>query len=120
MRPDIKAAFVSHTLTAGRAVKRLEQHLMPGEPVTVAAVGNHGGGPGVIAVTDRRVLLVSNIPGRESTVDIPLDQVSSVSATGGMGSGGLVITASGRREEVSAIRGKAASKVSDAIRSSLG
>lgn len=120
MRTDIKAAFATHTLTAGRAVKRLESHLMPDEPVQVAAVCNHGGGPGVVAVTDRRVLLVSNVPGRESTVDIPLAQVSSVSATGGMGSGGLIITAAGRREECSAIKSKVAARVSDAIRSSLG
>lgn len=120
MRDDIKSAFVSHTLTARRAVKRLESHLMPGEPVTVASVCNHGGGPGIVAVTDRRVLVVSNIPGRESTVDVPLEQVSSVSATGGMASGGLTITAAGRREECSAIKPKAAARVADAIRSSLG
>lgn len=115
MRDDIKAVLVGSTLTVGGAVRRLEKRLATDERVLVVTGCNHSAGPGIVAVTDRRVLLVSSSLGIARVIDLPLDQITSVSPSGGVMSASLKITAASRRVKVSALTNRTAEAVSQAI-----
>ena len=115
MRDDIKAVLVGNTLTIGGAVKKLEKRLSPDERVVLVAGCNHSAGPGIVAVTDRRVLLVSSSLGIAKTIELPLDQITSVAPSGGVMSASIKITAAKRRAKIKAVTNKTAEAISNAI-----
>jgi Ni,Fe-hydrogenase maturation factor len=115
MRDDIEAVFVGQKLTAGGAVKKLEKRLADNERVLLVAGCNHSAGPGVVAVTDRRVLLVSSSLGIAKVIDLPLDQITSVAPSGGVMSASIKITAAKRRAKIKSVTNKVAEAISIAI-----
>lgn len=115
MRDDIKAVLIGNTLTVGGAVRRLEKRLAPDERVLVVTGCNSSAGPGIVAVTDRRVMLVSSSLGIAKTIDLPLDQITSVSPSGGVMSASLKITAAKRKAKIKALTNRTAEAVSQAI-----
>jgi len=115
MRDDIKAVLIGNTLTVGGAVRRLEKRLAPDERVLVVTGCNSSAGPGIVAVTDRRVMLVSSSLGIAKVIDLPLDQITSVAPSGGVMSASLKITAAKRKAKVKALTNRTAEAVSQAI-----
>lgn len=115
MTSDIKQVWIGPAWIARSEIKQLAGTLAAGERVLAGAGCNHTAGSGAVAVTTQRVVLVSSITTREALVGFPLDQVTSVAATGGLWGGKLTITAAGR-VEVAKLAYKDAVKLEAAFR----
>lgn len=115
MRQATKKAFIGPSITVRREVREVEDTLADGEEILAAAMANWSQGPGVVAVTSRRVVLVSSVPTREALIDMPLSKITSANARSGLFSGRLTITAAERTEQMK-VSNKAGRGIASAIR----
>lgn len=116
MRAMTEAAFIGPVLPTLRPlVAQLDQSLTQGEEVLAVAVVTYGRAGGILAITSRKVVVRSS--GRRPVMaEWPLEQVSSMTATGGAIKGGkLTVTATDRSETVGA-KSKTAERLAAAFR----
>ncbi|MGW5052556.1 PH domain-containing protein [Actinokineospora sp. NPDC004072] len=121
LRPDIQAAKdrMQTRVGAGREIKRLTNHLWEGESVRLMAAGRYGGGTGLVALTDRRLLFIMDGFTRQTIEDFPLDKISSVQWASGMVFGTLTVFASGNKAEIDQMDKKDGKQISDTVRADL-
>lgn len=122
LRPDIAAARAAitnkGTVGISKAVDNLESLLAPGETVTAMTVANRGG-PAILVVTDRRVLLSWHHVGNKSQTEVQLSQITAVnfeSKWGATRSGALLIGTAGGALNAEGIFGKEGERIVTAIR----
>lgn len=90
------------------------------ELVVNLARGSYDGKQGLVVVTDRRVLFLSEGIGRHKLEDFPYDKVTSVQSEKGMVNGGLKIFASGNAAVIENMYPKErAPEIGDYVRSQL-
>jgi hypothetical protein len=90
------------------------------ELVVNLARGSYDGKQGLVVVTDRRVLFLSEGIGRHKLEDFPYDKVNSVQSEKGMVNGGLKIFASGNAAVIENVYPKErAPEIGDYVRSRL-
>jgi hypothetical protein len=121
LRSDIQAAKdkMQSRFGAGREMKRLTNHLWEGETVHLMAGGRYGGGLGLVALTDIRLLFVMDGMTRQTVEDFPLDKISSVQWSAGMIQGTLTIFASGNKADIDHVEKKDGKQIADALRARL-
>jgi hypothetical protein len=121
LRPDIQAAKDRMNVAWGgrRELRKLTEHLWPGEQVGEITTGYYGGGTGLIILTDRRLLFVKEgWVGKKST-DFPIEKVSSIEFSSGLLLGKVVVHASGNRSEIDNVNKQDGKRIVDNIRARL-
>lgn len=121
LRPDIQAAKdkMQSRVGAGREMKRLTNYLWEGETVHLMAAGRYGGGMGLVALTDLRLLFVMDGMTRQTIEDFPMEKISSVQWSAGMVQGTLTIFASGNKADIDQVQKKDGKQIADTIRARL-
>lgn len=102
LRPDIEAAaaLLPVKLGAGRELRKLPEHLWEGEHVEMLVVGSYGGGQGLLALTDRRLLFVKEGLIGSKSEDFPLSKISSIQLNKGLLLGKITIFTSGNKADI--------------------
>ncbi|MET7784853.1 PH domain-containing protein [Streptomyces sp. NPDC005388] len=102
VRPDIDAAAakLSSTLGSKREIQRLPEVLWEGETVEMLATGQYGGGAGLIAMTNLRLIFSKNGIMQQKVEDFPYGKISSVQWQGGIIMGTLTVYTSGNRADI--------------------
>ncbi|WP_229901852.1 PH domain-containing protein [Streptomyces zaomyceticus] len=102
VRPDIDAAAekAGPALGSKREIENLPSVLWEGETVDMLVTGLYGGGNGLVALTDRRLIFFKHGMMSQKLEDFPLGNISSVEWTGGMLMGTLTVYASGNRADI--------------------
>ncbi|MFD8736236.1 PH domain-containing protein [Streptomyces sp. NPDC059618] len=102
VRPDIDAAAAKlrNTLGSKREIQRLPEVLWEGETVESLATGQYGGGAGLIAMTNLRLIFYKNGIMKQTVEDFPYGKISSVQWQGGMLLGTLTVYTSGNRADI--------------------
>lgn len=117
-RPDIDTAAQKLKMTMGgkREIKRLPEALWEGETVSMLAVGQYGGGQGIAAMTDRRLLFFKHGITGQSVTDFPYANISSVEWHGGLASGTLVVYAAGHATKIEGMNKADGRALADVLR----
>jgi len=120
LRADIASARDRMHLGWGagrkREIQRLAKYLAPSERVTMMAAGAYGG-PGILVLTDRRVLFLVDRIGMKVSEDFSLDRITNVQwALDGMGPGTLTIHAAGATAEIKHVDRRDGPAIVEAIR----
>ena len=102
VRPDIDAAAAKLSTTMGskREIQRLPEVLWEGETVEMLATGQYGGGAGLVAMTNLRLIFYKNGIMQQKVEDFPYGKISSVQWQGGMLMGTLTVYTSGNRADI--------------------
>ncbi len=85
---------LAYQMGVKKELRNLPGLLHASEDVVNLARGSYDGKQGLVVVTDRRVMFLSEGIGRHKLEDFPYDKVSSVQSEKGMVNGGLKIFAS--------------------------
>lgn len=117
---DSAAARMGWKLGAKRELRKLAEHLSVGETLTHVASGNYGGGVGVLALTDRRLVFLRDGWVRKTVEDFPLTAVTSVRWASGPRHGTVVICAAGGKSQVANVPKAQGKALTDACRGLLG
>lgn len=121
-RPDIARAASVLTVKLGgkREMRKLIEHLAPDETVDRLAVGTYGGGTGLLALTDRRMLFIKSGMMSSANHDFPLASVASVSMSNGPLTSKIIIHASGSNQEIINVAKADAKAIVEATRAAMG
>ncbi|MFJ9173929.1 PH domain-containing protein [Streptomyces sp. NPDC102360] len=121
-REDIlrAAARLNWTLGSKREIKKLPEHLTPGETVHFMASGNYDDATGLVVLTDRRVLMLRHGFTGSRLADFPLERISSVQTSSTFGLGTLTIHVSGNISTIKHISTRDLGPLADAIRTEMG
>jgi Bacterial PH domain/Short C-terminal domain len=122
LRPDIEAAkkrMRVRFLGGGKTIKRLAGYLSDDEHVEQMTTGVYGRGTGLIVLTDRRLLFVQEGIFRKRTEDFPLEKVSSVQWSSGLGLGTITIFTSGHKTEIKNVNKDDGREMTDHLRDRL-
>lgn len=121
VRPDIDAATerLPSALGAKREIRKLPEVLWEGETVEMLATGQYGGGQGLVALTDRRVLFFKHGFLRQVVEDFPYNKVSSAQWTAGPLMGTLTVFTSGNKAEIKSMPKDAGKALADKLRARL-
>ncbi|MFI1171513.1 SHOCT domain-containing protein [Streptomyces melanogenes] len=121
VRPDIDAAAerIGSVVGAKREIEHLPEVLWEGETVDMLAGGSYGGGIGLLALTDLRLIFLKHGIMSQKLEDFPLGNISSVQWTAGMLMGTLTVYASGNKAEITQIAKPAGKALSDKLRMTL-
>lgn len=123
LREDIaaaKARLKGSTLGSGREFKKLPEYLAEGEVVREVAAGTYGGGQGLLALTDRRLIFLKDGVMSKTLEDFPLDRVSSVTWSSGLVMGKVTITVASNKAEVTNVAKVDGKPFTDAARDAVG
>jgi PH (Pleckstrin Homology) domain-containing protein len=101
-------------------MKKLPDYLADGQVVRTLATGTFGGGQGLLALTDRRLVFLKDGVMAKTLEDFPLDRVSSVTWSSGMVMGTLSITVASNKAEVTNVPKTDGKAFSDAARDAVG
>lgn len=118
LRPDIQAAAdrMGSRFGARREIRRLTGYLWEDETVEYLAGGSYGGGLGLVALTDRRLLFVRDGWVNKASEDFPIEKISSVQWRSGFSQGVLTVFASGNKAEIKQIFNADGGRIADVIR----
>lgn len=121
LRPDITeaAARLTSGFDVGRELRQLGAHLREGETVHRLAAGVYGSGGGLMAVTNRRVLLLRDGRTGQASEGFPLARISSVRWVGGTGRGAVVVSDAHTTAELGQVEPTEGNSVVSFIRSLL-
>ena len=106
-------------LGAGRELRKLKGHLIPGEQVRYLAGGVVNRRQGLVALTDRRLLMLFHGHLRQSLEDIPLDRITAVREKAGMLMGTLTVVASGTEMVISQVPKQDMKNLAQALRTRM-
>ena len=118
VRTDIDAAAerLSSAFGSKREIAKLPEFLWEGETVEMLAAGSYGGGLGLLAMTDRRLIFLKHGFMSQKLEDFPYANISSVQWQGGMVQGTLTVYASGNKAEIKNITKADGKAMSDKLR----
>lgn len=121
LRPDITeaAARLTSGFDVSRELRQLGAHLREGETVYRLAAGVYGSGGGLLAVTNRRVLLLRDGRTGQASEGFPLARISSVHWAGGAGRGAIVVSDAHNTAELGQVEATEGNAVVTFIRSLL-
>lgn len=121
VRPDIDAAAarMSTAVGAKREITRLPEVLWEGETVEMLAAGMYGGGTGLLAMTDTRLLFFKHGIMSQKLEDFPYGKISSVQWQASMLTGTLTVFASGNKAEITGMQKPDGKAMSDRLRARL-
>lgn len=102
LRPDIAeaASKMASKVGAKRELRKLPDHLWEGEIVERISSGTYGGGMGIIALTNQRLLFVKDGMMSKTTEDFPISKISSIQWSSGMLTGTITVFVSGNKAEI--------------------
>lgn len=106
LRDDIAAArdrLKGPKIGAGRELRKLVEHLAPGEDVSAVAPGTFGGSIGLLVLTDRRILFVLETITKRTMEDFPLRAITSVTSKSGIINATVSIMTGGARAEITSV-----------------
>ena len=120
-RADVDAAAerMGFKLGSKREIKKLVEHLWDGETVEFLASGTYGGGGGLLALTDRRLIFLRDAWTSKVVEDFPIDKISSVQWKSGMLTGSVLIFVSGNKSEIGNVQKDAGKALTDSVRSKI-
>lgn len=120
-REDVLAAAsrLSSTLGSKREIKKLPEHLAPGETVAFMSGGRYDKATGLVVLTDRRLLFLRHGLIGNQVVDFPLRSINSVQTKSTALHSALDVFASGNRSEISHIPKGDLKPLADAIRAAM-
>lgn len=121
LRDDIAkaAARMSWKLGGRREIRKLEEHLYPGEIVDMIVTGTYGGDQGILALTDQRLLFIFQGFVRERQQDFPFANITSIEQSSSWGSGKIIVWAAGAKSEIENVVSKDMKPFVDTARSRL-
>jgi hypothetical protein len=122
LRPDIaaaKAKLTGGTLGSGRELKKLPEHLAPGELVEYLATGRVDNGAGLLALTDRRLLFLRDGLLSKSTEEFFFDRITSVAWSSGMLLGKITVATHGGNHIIDGVPKSDGKLLVDALREIL-
>jgi hypothetical protein len=121
VRPDIDAATIplASALGAKREIRKLPEVLWEGETVEMLATGQYGGGQGLVAMTDKRLLFFKHGLLSQKLEDFPYNKVSSVQWSAGPLMGTLIVFTSGNKAEIKSMPKDSGKALADKLRSRL-
>ncbi|MEU5187950.1 PH domain-containing protein [Streptomyces klenkii] len=102
VRPDIDAAAekIAPAIGSRREIKQLPSVLWEGETVDMLASGTYGGGGGLVALTNLRLVFFKHGIMSQKLEDFPLGNISSVQWSAGLLMGTLSVFVSGNRADI--------------------
>ncbi|MEV4923680.1 SHOCT domain-containing protein [Streptomyces roseoverticillatus] len=102
VRPDIDAAAekIAPAIGSRREIEQLPSVLWEGETVDMLASGTYGGGGGLVALTNLRLVFFKHGIMSQKLEDFPLGNISSVQWSAGLLMGTLSVFASGNRADI--------------------
>lgn len=103
-------------LGSRRELRKLEEHLLPGERVEHTCSGRYGGNMGLVVLTDLRLMLVFHGILKKRTEDFPIKSISSVNVKSGMVMSGLQVHVSGSVALIDQLAKNDAKALSDRLR----
>jgi len=119
LRPDITVAAAK--LTSGfdvsRELRQLGAHLRDGEIVHRLAAGVYGSGGGLLAVTNRRVLLLRDGRGGQASEGYPLELLNTVDWVAGPARGTIIVGDADNASELTQVEPVEGTSVVKLIRS---
>lgn len=120
-RPDVDAAAerMDTKLGSKREIKKLIEHLWDTEKVEILVGGTYGGGMGLLALTNSRLVFLRDSWTSEVIEDFPLDKVTSVQWKSGMLTGSVIIFASGNKSEIKNLSKAGGKALTDSVRGSI-
>jgi hypothetical protein len=120
-RADIEAAKqkMRTKLGSGREIKKLNSYLWDDETVDLMAGGTYGAGTGLLVLTDRRLLFLKDGIMSKTTEDFPMEKISSVQWSSGIGLGTLTVFASGNKAVIKSMNKQDGKQIADTIRARL-
>ena len=83
------------------------------------AQGTYGAGTGLLVLTDRRLLFLKDGIMSKTTEDFPMEKISSVQWSSGIGLGTLTVFASGNKAEIKNMHKDNGKQIADTIRERL-
>ncbi|GAB3244467.1 PH domain-containing protein [Arthrobacter pigmenti] len=119
LRGDIQRAkerAAGGLVGSGRELKKLESHLWEGEMVHSIGAGAYGGGIGLLALTDRRLLFLKDGIMSQVSEDFPFDKISSIQWHAGMIQGSITVFVSGNKAEIRSVAKDTGQAIVDTIR----
>jgi hypothetical protein len=125
LRTDIaqaEAAMGRGKLGTGKAIKRLESRLFPGETVVRMSAGRLGSATGVVVLTDRRLIFTADSLGDSQFEDMPFTAITAVqtSSTWMSGLGTLAVQVAGTSREITQLRKAEVDTLADMLRARIG
>jgi len=106
-------------LGSKREVKKLIEHLWDTEEVEFLASGTYGGGSGLLALTNSRLIFLRDGWTSKVVEDFPLDKISSVQWKSGMLLGSVLIFVSGNKSEIGSVQKDAGKALTDSVRAKI-
>lgn len=102
LRPDIAQAVARMRSKVGarRELHKLPEHLWEGETCEMVLKGTYGGGNGILALTNQRIMFLKEGIINSKSEDFPLKNVSSIQFKKGTLFGSITIFASGNKAEI--------------------
>lgn len=121
MRADIEQASRGMRIKLGakRELKRLDQHLHPGESAMLITSGGYATRIGILVLTDLRILFFSHGWAGAAHEDFPLTVINSVGYSSGMMLSTITIHAAGNTTEITDVPKQDGQRFADAARQAL-
>jgi hypothetical protein len=121
LRADIAAAMnkMGSKVGAKRELKKLPDYLWEGETVERLSSGYYGGGTGLIAQTNQRLLFVKDGIMSRTTEDFPYSKISSIQWSSGMMMGKVTVFVSGNKAEITQVDKGAGKEMVDTVRARI-
>lgn len=118
LRADVQAAVdrMSTKIGAGRELRKLPEHLAPGEQIEQLATALYGKGNGLLVLTDRRLLFLFEGLMSSTSEDFPFDRITSVQWSSGILFGSVIVHAGGQKAKVENVDKAAGRRIVDQVR----
>jgi hypothetical protein len=116
---DAAAARLSSTFGSKREINKLPEVLWEGETVEMLAAGMYGGGMGLVAMTDMRLVFLKHGIMSQTVEDFPYSKISSVQWQANMLTGTLTVFASGNKAEIGSMQKPDGKAMADKLRAKL-
>lgn len=120
-RPDIEQAKSRMATKFGgkRELRKLEEHVWPGESVERMATGSYGGGLGLLVMTDKQLIFLKERMLSSTLEDFPFDKITSIQWSTGMIMGKIQIFISGNKGEITNVDKTDGKAITDAVRARI-
>lgn len=121
IRPDIEQAKSRMTTKFGgkRELRKLQDHVWPGENVERMATGSYGGGLGLLVMTDKRLIFLKEGMISSTLEDFPFDKITSIQWSTGMLMGKIQIFLSGNKGEITNVDKTDGKAIAEAVRARI-
>ncbi len=120
-RSDIEQAKSRMATKFGgkRELRKLQEHVWPGETVERMATGAYGGGLGLLVMTDKRLIFLKEGMMSSTLEDFPFEKITSIQWSTGMIQGKIIIFLSGNKGEITNVDKSDGKAIADAVRARI-